>query len=165
VAHEKAVDGEIAALDVFLGRLRIDDLVRMAAIGVPDIGTKCGDFDFEGILANEDDAELGADVESKGEELKHFPRRGVGGNVIIGGLAMKQDIAHATADQQGLVAVSLKREANRVGEFAGIHGMIMRLWRDVNEVEEVKEVEEGDVATENSHTCGSRIRSSGERDR
>jgi hypothetical protein len=35
------------------------------------------------------------------------------------------------------VAVALEGGANRIGEFAGIHGMIMRLWREVNEVEEV----------------------------
>ena len=47
VAHEQAVDGEIAALDVFFGRLGIDDLVGMAAIGVTEVGAEGGDFDFE----------------------------------------------------------------------------------------------------------------------
>ena len=52
VAHEKAVDGEIAALDVFLGRLGIDDLVGMAAIGVAEVGAKRGDLDFKGFVAD-----------------------------------------------------------------------------------------------------------------
>ena len=50
---------------------------------------------------------------------------------------MEEDIAHAAADEECLVAVVLERVANRIGEFAGVHGMIMRLWREVNEVEEV----------------------------
>ena len=39
---------------------------------------------------------------------------------------MEEEVAHAAADEKGLVAVALKRGANRIGEFAGIHGMIMR---------------------------------------
>ena len=137
VAHEESVDGEIAALDVFLRHLGIDDLVGMAAIGVAEIGTKRGDFDFEGIVADEDYAELRADVEAVGEESQNFLRLCVCCNVIIRWLAMKKDVAHAATDEKGLVAVALKGGANRIGEFAGIHGTIMRLWGEVNEVEEV----------------------------
>jgi hypothetical protein len=62
VVHEQAVDGEIAALNVLFGRPGIDDLIGMAAIGVADVGAKRGDLDFEGIVADEDYAELRADV-------------------------------------------------------------------------------------------------------
>ena len=78
-----------------------------------------------------------ADIECLREELQNFLRRGVGGDVVVLGLAMEKDVAHAAAHQEGLVAVALEGGANRIGEFAGIHGMIMRLWREVNEVEEV----------------------------
>ncbi len=46
VAHQQAVDSEIAALDIFFGSLGIDDLVGMAAVGITDIGAEGGDFDF-----------------------------------------------------------------------------------------------------------------------
>ena len=78
-----------------------------------------------------------ADIEAVGKEPQDVLRRCVCSNVIIRGLAMEKDVAHAAAHQEGLVAVALEGDANRIGEFAGIHGMIMRLWREVNEVEEV----------------------------
>ena len=150
VVHEETVDGEVAALHVFFCRLGIDDLVGMAAVGVANVGTEGGHFDFEGILADEYDAELCADIEAVGEESQHFLRRCVCGDVIIRGFAIQKDVPHATADEESLAAMALKRETDRIGEFAGIHGMIMRLWEEVNEVEEVKEVkeiEEGSVKT------------------
>jgi hypothetical protein len=52
VAHEQAVDGEVAALDVLFGCLGIDDLVGMAAVGVADVGTERGDFDLKRIVAD-----------------------------------------------------------------------------------------------------------------
>ena len=129
VAHEKTVDREIAALHVFFGRVGIDDLVGMAAVGVANVGAEGGHFDFEGILADEYDAELCADIEAAGEELQHFLRRCIRCHVIIRRFAIQKDIAHATADEEGPAAVALKRDTNRIGEFAGIHGMIMRPWR------------------------------------
>ena len=75
VAHEEAVDGEIAALDVFGGAPGVADFVGVAAVGVAEVGAKCGDLDFEGIIADEDYAELRADVEAVGEELQDFLRR------------------------------------------------------------------------------------------
>ena len=129
VAHEEAVDGEVAALDVFFGRVGINDLVGMAAIRVANVGAEGGYFDFEGILADEDDAELCANIEAVGEEPQHFLRGCVGCHVIIRGFAIQKDVADAPADKEGLPAVALKRDTNRIGEFAGIHGMIMRPWR------------------------------------
>ena len=165
VAHEETVDGEVAALHVFFWRFGIDDLVGMAAVGVANVGAEGGYFDFEGILADEDDAELSADIEAAGEEPEHFLRRRIRCHVVVRGFTIQKDIAHATADEESLSAVALKRSANRIGEFAGIHGMIMRLWGEVNEVKEVKEVKEGSVKTEDSETFGVRIRSSGGRGR
>lgn len=126
MAHEKAVDGEIAALHVFFRRLGIDDLVGMAAVGIADIGAEGGDFHLEGIVADEDDTELRADIEALREKLQDFGRSGVCGDVIISGISPKQDVAHAAADEESLVAVTLKLVAHRVGEFSRVHGMIMR---------------------------------------
>jgi hypothetical protein len=78
-----------------------------------------------------------ADIECLREELQNFLRRGVGGDIVVCGLAMEKDVTNAAPDEEGLVAVVLERVANRIGEVPGIHGMIMRLWREVNEVEEV----------------------------
>jgi len=39
---------------------------------------------------------------------------------------MEKDVAHAAANEKGLVAVALECVADRIGEVAGIHGMIMR---------------------------------------
>ena len=47
VAHEQAIDGEIAALDIFFGSLGIDDLVGMAAVGIADVGAEGSNFDLE----------------------------------------------------------------------------------------------------------------------
>lgn len=69
VAHEEAVDGEIAALDVLFGCFGVDDLIGMAAVGIAEVGTKGGDLYLEGIVADEDDAELRANIESMRKKL------------------------------------------------------------------------------------------------
>jgi hypothetical protein len=109
VAHEKAVDGEIAALNVFLGRLGVDDLVGMAAIGVAEVGAKRGDLDFGRIFADKNYAELCADIEAVGEDLQNFLRLCVCCNVIVRRFAMEENVAHTAADEKGLVATALKR--------------------------------------------------------
>jgi hypothetical protein len=126
VAHEETVDGEITALDVFFGCLGIDDLIGMTAIGIAEVGAKRGDFDLKGILADEDDAEMGADIEALRKESQDFVGSGIGGDVVIGGFAMEKDVAHAAANEESLVAVALEYVTDRIGEVPGIHGMIMR---------------------------------------
>ena len=78
-------------------------------------------------MADEHDAELRANIEAVVEKLLNFDGSGVCGDIVIGGIAMEKDVAHTAADEEGLVATALKGVANRIGEFAGIHGMIMRL--------------------------------------
>src|SRR5260370_26596146 len=90
--HEKAVDGEIATLHVFFRRLGIDDLVGMAAVGIADIGAEGGDFDPEGIVADEDDTELRADIEAVWEKSENFLWSGVGGDAVIAGVAIGEDV-------------------------------------------------------------------------
>ena len=70
---------------------------------------------------------MGADIEAVGEKLQNFLRGGVGGDVVVRGLAMEKDVAHAAANEQSLAAMVLERVADRIGELAGFHGMIMRL--------------------------------------
>ena len=90
MAHQQSVDGEIAARDVFLRSFGIDDLIGMATVGVAEIGAKCGDFDFKCIARHENNAELRADGKAVGKELHDLIRRGVGGDVVIGGIAMQE---------------------------------------------------------------------------
>ena len=134
MAHEESIDGEIAALDVFLRSLGVDDLIGMATVGIAQVGAEGSDFYFEGIFVEENDAEVRADVDGLREEEKDFGGRGVGRDVVIGGLAIKKNVAHATADEEGLVALALEDVTDRVGEIARLHGMIMRQKARSNEV-------------------------------
>src|SRR5258708_2681863 len=126
VAHQQAVDSEIAALDIFFGGLRINNLIGMAAVGIADIGAEGGDFHLEGVVADEDDTELRADIEAVWEKLQNLLRSGVCGDVEIGGIATEKNVAHAAADEESLVPVTLTLVAHRVAGCPGVHGMIMR---------------------------------------
>jgi hypothetical protein len=98
----------------------------MAAVGVAEVGAERSDFDFKGILSDEDNAEMRADVERLGKKPQNLLRRGVGGDVEIRGLPVEKDVADAAANEEGVVAVVLESVADRIGEVAGIHGTIMR---------------------------------------
>src|SRR5713226_962727 len=54
VAHQQAVDGKVAALNVLLRRLRIDDTVRVAAVAVAHIRAEGSYFHFQPIPRNQD---------------------------------------------------------------------------------------------------------------
>ena len=60
VTHQQAVDGEVAALHVFLRRPRINHAVWMTAIAVTHIRAEGGHFYFQAIPRNQDDTELRA---------------------------------------------------------------------------------------------------------
>ena len=60
VTHQQAVDGEVAALHVFLRRLRINHAVRVAAIAVTHIRAEGRHFYFPAIPRNQGDTELRA---------------------------------------------------------------------------------------------------------
>ena len=47
-------------------------------------------------------------------------------DVVIRRIAIEQNIADTTANQQSLITVLLKSFADRIGEFSGIHVLIMR---------------------------------------
>ena len=57
--------------------------------------------------------------------------KSVRSDVVIGRFAAEEEIAHAAADQERLMAMALQGFANRIGKFPGIHRMIMRQppWR------------------------------------
>ncbi len=126
VLHEQAVDREVTARNVFLWGPSVDDLVRMAAIGIAHIAAEGSDFYFDAVAEDEDDSELGTDPDRIGEQLHDLEGRGVSGHVVIGGITIEQKIADTAADKQSLVAVLLKGGADRIGKFSGIHVLIMR---------------------------------------
>ncbi len=89
MAHQQAVDGEIAAGYVFFGgflRKRFDSGV--AAVGIAEIGAECGYFYFYAVFWNQDDSELCTYSYAAGEELHYAIRGGVGGDVEVGGFAL-----------------------------------------------------------------------------
>ena len=73
------------------------------------VAAKGGDFDFVAVAGNKNDAELRADSEAVGKKLHDALGSSVGGDVVIGGLAPEQEVAHTAADQQGLVAIAMER--------------------------------------------------------
>ncbi len=126
VAHQQPVDGKVAALNVLLRRLRINHTVRVPAITVAHVRAKRGNFDFETITRNQDHSELRTDRDALREQAYHLFWRGIGGHVVIGGLAAEKQVAHTSAHKQGLVTVAAERIADRVGHFARRHAVIMR---------------------------------------
>lgn len=133
VTHEQAVYSEVAALDVFLGSFGINDLVGVPAVGIAEVGAERGDFDFLRILVKEDDAEVRSDIEAAREKPQDFGGSRAGGDVVVGGLAAEDKVAHAAADQESLMALALEGVTDRIGEAAWIHGTIMRQEEGSNE--------------------------------
>ncbi len=92
--EEEAVDGEVAAGGVSGGGSLEGDAIGPAAVGVGVLAAIGGDFD----AIDEHDAEVGADAEGIGKEGLHLLRRGTRGDVVVGGLAVEQEVADAAAD-------------------------------------------------------------------
>ena len=133
VAHEQAVDGEVATGDVFLGGGGVYDGIGVAAVGIANVFAKGSDLDLEAIAGNENDAEMGADADAAGEEGHNAVGSSVGGDVVIRGIAMQEKIANAAAHEQGDVTVALESGADGIGEFAGQHGGSIMQWREAEE--------------------------------
>src|ERR1051326_5245192 len=78
----------------------------MAAIAVAEIAAKGGHFDRAALILDGDQhhSELFTNREGLGKNADYLLRRGIGGDVIIGGLLAKQQIAHASANQIALEA-------------------------------------------------------------
>ena len=105
--EQQPVDGEVAALDIFLSALAEAYLVGMAAVAVADVTAEGGDLNRVVRVVserNQHNSELRAHGVGFGKDPHDFVGRGVGGNVVIGGFDTEQQIAHAAADQVSLVA-------------------------------------------------------------
>jgi len=101
--EEEAVAGEIAALGVF-GCGGEADGVGVSAVGVDAVGAEGGDFGLEFFMADEDDAEGGADFLAAGEDGDDFFGFGGGGDVVILGFSAHDLIADTAAGPVGGVS-------------------------------------------------------------
>ena len=115
---EQAVDGEVAARGVFLGRAE-GDAVGMPAVAVGGVAAEGGHFDHAGRLRpdHRNHAEGGADGQraAAAEQRADLLRRGVGGHVVVLRRAAEQLIADAAAGPIGLEA----RRAQPANHFGG----------------------------------------------
>ena len=106
--EEHAVDGEVAAKDVFARVSGEADGVGPAAIGVGAVVAEGGDFGGGGLTRGdvlyEDDTEVGANLETAGEERDDFSRGGAGGHVEVLRLDAEEQVTDAAACEEGLVA-------------------------------------------------------------
>ena len=59
-----------------------------------------------------------------GKDPHDLVGRGVGGDVVIGGLAAEQQIAHASANEVCLVAVLAQSANNLLGELFGLRHFV-----------------------------------------
>jgi hypothetical protein len=105
--EEQAIDGEVAAEDIFAGVGGEANGVGTAAIGVGAVVAEGGNFSDDVLfiewLADKDDAEVRAHGEGFGEERDDLAWSGGGGDIEVHGRDAQQQIAHAAAGEEGLV--------------------------------------------------------------
>ena len=93
----------------------------MAAVGVGEIGTKRGDLGNEAgfcrIGGDKDDAKVRAYGKGARKEVEDNIGSRAGGDVVVGGLTVEQEIAHAAAGEVGLIAVHAQRFDDLKGCF------------------------------------------------
>ena len=65
--EQQAVDGEIAAQDIFLRRWRENDAVGMPPVGIADVRAESSNFNFGAAFGHENHAELRADRQRIGK--------------------------------------------------------------------------------------------------
>ena len=121
---------------VFLRRLRVHHLIGMTAVAIAYVRAKRRHFYGRGrifrlvarfrFLHHDDDTELRADHQAVRENLRDALGSSIGGHVVIGRLAVEQNVAHTPADEVGLVARRAQRPANVLCECASVHVAIMR---------------------------------------
>ena len=127
--EEHAVDCEIPPQRVVPGVGR-RDLHRPATVQVRPVSAEGGDFDPPAASFHEHDAELCADLPGGPEERADLLRQGRGGDVEILRRLPEQQVAHAAARQQRLVAGGPELPDDLCGRLGG-GGQVTRQWEDV----------------------------------
>ncbi len=79
----------------------------MAAVDIREVAAERGHFHLRAVFVHQDHAEGGAHLVSARINFRNLFGPGVGGDIVIGRLAAKQQITHATAHQVGLEATQL----------------------------------------------------------
>ena len=117
--EQHAVDGEVAAEDVFARVGGVADGIGTAAVGVGAVRAEGGDFGGDlvavDLLADQHYAEVCADGEGLREERDDLVRGGGRGDVVILGCDAEEEVANAAAGEEGLVAGA----AEGTGDGAG----------------------------------------------
>ena len=90
MAHGQAIDRKVAASHVLLRGMGVNHLVRMAAVRIVEVPAKGGDFDLSAVSGDENDPEFCTNGDALGEKFCDPLGRGVGRNVVIGGLANRE---------------------------------------------------------------------------
>src|SRR5579884_1684351 len=104
VAHQR-VDGEVPAQDV-LARIRFEtDTLGVAAIVVRFVTAKRNYLNGLAAVRHQHDPKLRSHLLGPRPQRQHLVRTGVGGNVVIFGVAAEQRIPHAAAHEPSLEAV------------------------------------------------------------
>lgn len=85
---KQAIDGEVAALSVMLGRGKCY-VIGPASIAVRAIGTKRSDLDVMIVMFDNHDAKVCTDFVAFGEKLEHLLGRSRGGDVVVLRLALE----------------------------------------------------------------------------
>ena len=143
---QQAVDGEVAALHVHARVFGELHFVRMTSVRVSAVAAESCDFNgvvvrlaFCSVAAhgNQHHTELRTYSKSLRKNADYFMRSSTGGNVIVGGLAIEQQVAHASADEIGGVAVFTQsaRDADGFNRFFSreIHFVFYRKRRKARE--------------------------------
>ncbi len=106
-AVEQRVDGEVAAKRIFFGRAESVVETNQRIVGIGDrLGLFAEGSDLDVLAAEENvhEAKAPADHARVAEKIAHLLRMGRSGDVEILGPAREHQIAHAAADQVGVVA-------------------------------------------------------------
>src|SRR5262249_51475750 len=90
-----------------------------AAVGVDIVAAKSRDLDLRGLLANQHDAKVRANLLAAFEQLGHYVRTRVGGDVEVLRRPAQQQIADASAHEPGFVTRAAEASHYLVRELFG----------------------------------------------
>jgi hypothetical protein len=96
-------------------------MIRMAAIGVANVGAKRGHLDLRGILDHKDHSEFRAHGKATRKKFLNAFRARIRANVVIRGIAAQFQIAHASAHEIRLMVVLAQCLADLLGQLARCH--------------------------------------------
>jgi N6-L-threonylcarbamoyladenine synthase len=107
--EQHAVDGEVAAFDVFFSTLGKTHGVGMSAVGIGSVVAKCSDFGYEFsavcFIRHQHHTKVSANGEGLGKHLQNDFGMGVGCDVEVFRLSAQKQIAHTSASEPGLISL------------------------------------------------------------